>query len=47
MKTEYVRGYENMVHIVDNLLDRGAQHVTFDFDTNKECYIVTWEEKND
>ena len=45
-KSENVRGYDNMVHIVDNLLDRGAQNVDFHFDTNKECYVVTWEEKN-
>ena len=46
MKSENVRGYDNMVHIVDNLLDRGAENVNFHFDTYKECYVVTWKEKD-
>ncbi len=45
-KSKNVRGWDNVLHMVDNLCDRGAQNVDFNFDTNKECYVITWKENN-
>lgn len=47
METEFCRGYDNMCHVIDNLLDKNKKNINFYFDTNKECYIITWETENE